>query len=404
MAVGRIIATLMAAALISSCATGVYRPESIDSVAFRDRAETQVEGNIRVTVAIPDVEEARAIFGFPIYDKDIQPIWLEIENSGVSWVRFAPHGTDPDYYPPLEVAWGFRGGFAKAAESEMAHYLHENSMPRRIPAGEARSGFIFTRANPGTKDFNVDVFGTEEDHSFAFYVDVPGFVADHAGVDFEALYRPDEIEDYTSLDFLDELTGLPCCAQDESGERKGAPVNVVLVAKGKGVLHALLRAGWKQTPQASDEDELEQQKRGQFLFGRPADALFRKKRDTSGRRATAGERNELRLWLAPVTVEGEEVWAGQASHFIARALGDARLDPDIDDARMYMAQIMWYGQTLRKMGWSKGEGAVPIDMQKTDVNGAPFFTDGYRAVMWLSGDPVSMLESRRIGRGKVPTR
>jgi hypothetical protein len=392
------MSTLMAAVLISSCATGVYRPVSIDSVAFRDRAETQVEGNIRVTAAIPDVEETRAIFGFPLYDKDIEPIWLEIENNGTLPVRFAPYGTDPDYYPPLEVAWAFRGGLAKAAKSEMQHYLYENSMPRRIPAGEVRSGFIFTRANPGTRDFNVDVFGDEEDHSFAFFIEVPGFVADYTGVKFEALYRPDEIEDYAFENFLEALTGQPCCAQNESGERKGAPVNVVLVAKGEDGVHALLRAGWQQTPQASDEQEREKQKRGQFLFGRPADALFRKK---SG---SFGERNELRLWLAPMTVEGEQVWAGQASHFMARKLGDARLDPDVDDARMYMTQIMWYGQTLRKLGWSKGAEAVPIDKQKTDVNGAPFFTDGYRAVMWLSADPVSMMEARRVGRDRPPIR
>jgi hypothetical protein len=394
MTVGRLVATLMAAALISSCATGVYRPVSIDSVAFRDRAETQVEGNIRVTAAIPDVEEARAIFGFPIYDKDIQPIWLEIENNGASPIRFAPHGTDPDYYPPFEVAWGFRGGFTKAAKYEMARYMYENSMSRRIPAGEVRSGFIFTRANPGTKDFNVDVYGTDQDHSFAFFIDVPGFVADYSAVNFEELYQPDEITDYAPQDFLDALVDYPCCAQDESGERKGAPINVVLVAKGRDVLQALLRAGWQQTPQAGDEDELEQQKRGQYLFGRTAGAVFRKRRDN------AGERNELRLWLTPAQIEGEDVWAGQVNHFMARKLGDARLDPDVDDARMYMTQIMWYGQTLRKLGWSKGKDAVPIDRQKTDVNGAPFFTDGYRAVMWLSGDPVSMLEAQRIGRDR----
>jgi hypothetical protein len=89
---------------------------------------------------------------------------------------------------------------------------------------------------------------------------------------------------------------------------------------------------------------------------------------------------------------------------MARKFGEARLDPDVDDARMYMAQLMWYGQTLRKLGWAKAAEAVPIDKQKTNVNDAPFFTDGYSAVMWLSGDPVSMLEGRRIGRDRLPAK
>jgi hypothetical protein len=69
---------------------------------------------------------------------------------------------------------------------------------------------------------------------------------------------------------------------------------------------------------------------------------------------------------------------------------------------MYMVQIMWFAQALKKFGWAKGDDVVPIGKQRRDVNGAPFFTDGYRAVMWLSGDPVSMLEVIRVGLDSPP--
>jgi hypothetical protein len=391
MIIVRITATIIAVALISSCATRPYVHESIESVPFRDRAVTQVEGNIHVTAAVPDVAETSAIFGLPLYDRGIQPVWLEIENRGDTQVRFAPHGLDPAYYPPLEVAWGFRGKYSKTARSEMERYLYDSGMPRRIFPGETRSGFVYTRARPGTKGFNVDVFGDVQDHSFTFFIDVPGFVPDHSAVDFDALYRDDEIKNVSISEAFAALAKLPCCANDKSGEVAGAPVNVILIGSSEQVLQGLLRAGWYETARAKNAAEEKTQKRGQYLRGRPADAVFRIVRES------AGERNELRLWLAPTTVDNEQVWAGQISHYMSRVIGSARLDPDVDDARMYMAQTMWFAQALRQFGWAKGADVVPIGNQRRDINGAPFFTDGYRAVMWVSGDPVSMLEVMTVG-------
>ncbi len=398
MVVGRIVVVTVAALLLASCVGQSYRHEPLDAVAFRDRAQTQVEGNIRVTAAVPDVDETKAIFGLPLYDNGIQPVWLEIENRGDSRVRFAPHGIDPSYYPPLEVAWGFRGGFSKVGRSEMERFLYDNTISRQIYPGEVRSGFVFTRARPGTKGFNIDVYGDSEDHSFAFFINVPGFVPDHADVDFDTLFRADEIKNLSAAELLAGLADFPCCANDESGEVAGAPVNVILIGSGEQVLQALLRADWYETARATDAAEEALQKRGQYLRGRPADAVFRKIRES------ASERNELRLWLTPTTVDNEHIWAGQVSHYMARAFGEPRLDPDVDDARMYMVQIMWFAQALKKFGWAKGDDVVPIGNQRRDVNGAPFFTDGYRAVRWLSGDPVSMLEVIRVGLDTPPRR
>lgn len=398
MLIERAIAVFVASVLVASCASGPYRHESIDSVAFRDRAQTQVEGNIRVTAAVPDVEETRAIFGLPLYAKNIQPVWLEIENRGDAPIRFAPYGIDANYFPPLELAWGFRGGLSKSARTEMAYFLFENTMSRHIPAGDVRSGFVFTRARPGTKGFNVDVYGNAEDHSFSFFIAVPGFVSDHEDVDFEGLYSPDEIQHLDTVALLATLAELPCCARNQAGEITGTPVNVILVGSGEDVLQALLRAGWHETPRAEDAEEEARQKRGQYFLGRTADAVFRKVRDT------VGERNELRLWLAPVTVDGEPIWVGQISHYMARTFGRPRLDPDVDDARMYMMQNIWYSQGLRQFGWATGRDVVSIGSQRTNITGEGYFTDGYRVVLWLSGDPVSMLEVKRANLDQPPIR
>jgi len=66
---------------------------------------------------------------------------------------------------------------------------------RYIHPGETRSGFVFTHVEPGTKGFNVDLYGSGGgSQQFAFFVEVPGFEPDHAAVDFDALYDPSELE------------------------------------------------------------------------------------------------------------------------------------------------------------------------------------------------------------------
>jgi hypothetical protein len=101
-----VLAVLVAlmAALAVSCATRQFNPEPLDSVNFTSRSLTQSEDGVRVRAAVPSPEEAEAIFGFPIYDSRIQPVWLEVENGAPYSLRYAPVGTDSLYFSPLEVA------------------------------------------------------------------------------------------------------------------------------------------------------------------------------------------------------------------------------------------------------------------------------------------------------------
>ena len=89
-----------------------------------------------------------------------------------------------------------RKGFTKEALRQMNQRFYRSALPRQIPAGESRSGYVFTHASPGTKAFSVDIFSGGEDESFAFFVSVPGFVPDHQTVDFDKLYDRSQIHDY----------------------------------------------------------------------------------------------------------------------------------------------------------------------------------------------------------------
>jgi len=367
--------------LLPACATKTWQHDAIDSVPFKDRAQTTVEGDLRVTAAVPGEAETETIFGLPLYKRGIQPVWLEIENRSSFPIRYAPVGTDRNYFSPLEVSYVHRSGYSDEAREQMDRFFHGITMPRLIPPGETRSGFVFTHARPGTKGFNVDLFGPNQDqeYSFLFFIDVPGFTPDHASVDFDALYSADEIRSLDSAGLRKELAAFSCCSSsDASNDERGDPVNVVVVGESDDVLYALLRADWFETARNSDASAF-------FLYGRRADALFYQER--------GDDRIELRLWLSPLQHDGKQVWMGQINNQIKNKSGVLSMDPDVDDATVYFMQNLWYSQSLLRYAFSAGPGEVSMENMRKDFRGERYFTTGFRAVLWVSPEPVSLLET-----------
>jgi hypothetical protein len=77
--------------------------------------------------------------------------------------------------------------FSEQGWLDMEQYLYANGLPRQIAPRQTVSGFVFTHARKGTKAFNLDIFYTSAEpewETFTFFVEVPGFVPDHAAVDF----------------------------------------------------------------------------------------------------------------------------------------------------------------------------------------------------------------------------
>jgi hypothetical protein len=384
--------------LLAACASNPYEPRPGDAEALKTRAESQTEGNVRVSVAVPSPEETKTIFGLPLYDRGVQPVWLEVENGGETDLRYAPVGTDPDYVPPFEVAYTHKAGFSRNAFEQMEEYLFNNTMPRQIQAGELRSGFVFTQARPGTKGVNVDLYGpaADDEYNFVFFVPVPGFVADHAQVNFEKLYAAADMTTYDLAGLRGALGDLPCCSRDASGTREGDPINVVLVGDGDDVLQALLRAGWHE--RLATERGSGTTAEAAYMFGRIADAVFRTERPGEG------ARNELRLWMSPMQLGEKPIWVGDVVHFIPGPKGPIGLDPDLDDARDFFLQDLWYSQSMAKFAWLQGPNVVSIDEPKKDVMGNEYFTDGYRIVIWPSGRPISLLEAEHVTWDSPPQR
>ena len=368
----------------AGCANRPYQPNPDVLPSIMERAVMKQQGKIRVRVAVPGREETEALFGLPLYDRNVQPVWIEVVNNGDSELRFAPVGTDPLYVPPFEVAYTHRSGFSSAARSEIEAYLHQHSMRRHIEARQTGSGFVFTQLRPGTKGVNIDLFGPEKDdaYSFIFFLSVPGFKADHTRVDFDRLYADSERSSYDETGLRQALREMPCCAQGPEG---GDFLNVVFIGDGNYVLQALLKAGWYERP-ARDRSRLDDTSNVSKLYGRIADAVFRK--DVGGKT----EVGELRLWLTPMMLGEQEVWIGDAIRFISGPDGPVALDSDMDDARNLVMQDIWYAQSLARLGWLQVMESVSIDQPRADSLGNEYFTDGMRVVLWPSRVPVSLLE------------
>jgi hypothetical protein len=397
------ILVLLTICVLLSYGCATFNPRPIEEVPFRERAQTKSGGNVRVTAVVLSAEETKEVFDLDLYKRGIQPIWLEIENNDEGRIWFPPAGTDPDYFAPLEVAYIHHFTFSKSTNEQMDKYFHEQTIREAIPPGKVRSGFVFTHLDLGTKAFNVDLVGEDQQiRTFSFFISVPGLRVSHQEVDGDTLYTKDGIVSYDDeRDLRKALENLPCCITNQDGTKQGKPINLVIIGSGKALHHALIRRGWDETESLKTESTSERHRSSisakkyryesvnpLYFYDRHQDAAFRKTR------VTADERNQLRLWLSPIRHEGKDVWIGQISRNIkVRYLPHTfRLEPLVDEARTYILQDLWFSQGLEKYGYVKGVGPVSMSEPHADLKGETYFTDGYRLVLWLSSSPISFSE------------
>jgi len=379
-------------ALLSGCAAS-FEFSPVDSVPFRERAVTQVQDDVRVTAAVPDAKETRRLFGIPLYKRGVQPIWIEVENRTDQPIGLLPFGVDSDYHSPLEIA---SLGRSDSNRREAGQHFFRNSVNMWVAAGQTRSGFIFTNLDEGTKAFNVDLYSDSRNWQFTFFVPVPGLAVDHHDVDFEAIYADEEITDFTDPGaFIEALEALPCCVRDSDGEDTGDPLNLVIIGEPREVYYAVIRAGWDETETVTMASGLKTAASfftggayryspvsSLYLFGRKQDVALQRIREN------IHERNHFRLWLAPMTFEGQSVWVGQISRdigvrFTRKTITTHKIDPDVDETREFLVENLAYNQVLERFAYVGGVGPAPMDRPRQNLTGDPYFTDGLRVVLWI---------------------
>ena len=221
--------------------------------------------------------------------------------------------------------------------------------------------------------------------------------------DFERLhpasiYGDRELPDLELDQLRAELRALPCCVKDESGERSGDPLNLVVIGDVSDLLASMSRAGWSFTHRI-DFDTVRRMIGATlsgksypvapvsplYFQGRPQDMALQRARNT------IVQRNHLRLWLAPFRFEERSVWVGQISRDIgikattlSPTLTTHVIDPNVDEAREHLLQSLLVAGAIERFAFVQGMAPAPATDPYRNLTDDPYFTDGLRFVVFLS--------------------
>ncbi len=390
----------------SGCAS--FNPRPLAEVGFERRAVSETDGGVTVSVVALSAQEAKGAMGVDLARRGIQPVWIKIENhEGIGFV-VPPMVIDHDYFSPTEVAWQAHGLFSGATNMRIDTQFLKLRLPLRVGPGETISGFVFTNLDKGIKYVSIECIGSGavQVRRFAFLARIPDLRTDYAGADYDEpqwkrVYKQEEIRNLDEAAFRAWVEELPCCTLGGDRKTPGDPVDVVFVGDGPILALALARQGWHVTEAITSGSAW--RTINSSVFGRPyrygpvsALYFFGRHQDLAVQKARndVNLRNHMRLWRAPVDLNGTPVWVGQISRDIgvrltSKTITTHKIDPDVDGARWYLMQDIFYSQSLRRFAFAKGVGAASPENPRVNFTGDPYWTDGMRLVMWLSNEPVS---------------
>ncbi len=422
------IALFLHALALPGCVS--YKPQPIEAAPFMDRAVTEEHAGLSVSTAALGQKESADLFGVPLANNGIQPVWFKIDNGRDQHYAFFQYTVDPDYYSaseaayksryspvkrvfgyglaalilfPLLLAAPFQYFSARSANNKMETLFRERAIGNQIiePGGQI-SGFMFTHLDEGTKKIDVQLSGAGTVEQFHLLVQVPGVRLDHHEFDAESLYDPNEIQSVSWSSLRQALSELPCCTANAKGDPRGDPVNLIVVGDFDLLLEGFTRAGWDETELIDVASSARTAWSFMFgshyryspvsnlyLYGRKQDVAFQKAR------GTIHQRNHVRLWLSPMSFAGQPIWVSQVSRDIGVKfttktwnLTTHVIDADIDDSRDNLVGELLQSKRVSLLGYVDGVGPSTPDNPRRNLMGDPYSTDGFRAVVILSGSPV----------------
>lgn len=405
----RSLAAMLALPLMSML-TGCSRapPDPSGKDLFALRAMTQRQGPVTVSAAVLSDEEGRRYFGAELADEGIQAIWLSVENSDDATFYYLPVTTDPSYYAPSEAARLLHAWWSDEANTATGAVLARDAMPDTIPPHQTAAGFVLTHREGGLKFLNASFVGAGRQLDFRFVLPLGGRNYAVQRIDFSGLNPQETIEAIDLASLRARLEQLPCCTTNEAGKGLGDPLNLVIVGSGAEVIFPFIARGWRfdepldlhsiyRTTRAFlfGSEYLTAPVSPLYVFGRAHDASLQKARNK------ISLRNHLRLWQAPFTIEGQQVWVGQISRDIGIKLTTQswyltthRISPTVDQDRYYLLQDLVLTGAVSRFGFVRGVGtSTPAD-RRTNLTGDPYLTDGLRLVVFLGAQrrPLSEIE------------
>jgi hypothetical protein len=404
----QIFATALLA--VSGCTRTLPDPTGHD--IFESRALTQQQGQVTARVAVLGDDESERYFGVSLADKGMQAVWLSVNNGGDGTLYYLPATTDADYYTPPEASRIFRAWLPNDADRQRERLFAQQAMPEEIGPGKSASGFVLTHREGGIKFVRADFVGPGERFEFRFVVRLDSKLYAAQNIDFDALPAVAENVDLAGLRAkLEELT---CCTSNAEGSRQGDPLNLVVIGNGAEAIFPFIERGWRLDEPLDVHSVLRTVSAFIFgteyttspvsplyVFGRPQDIALQKARNN------ISLRNHLRVWRAPFTAQGRDVWVGQISRDIGTKLTTQtwsftthRISPEVDQDRYYLLQdLLLTGQAYR-FGFARGVGLSSPTNPRTNLGYDPYVTDGLRLVVFLGpprkqADQVEILDWER---------
>ncbi len=382
----------------------IEKPESSPTVLLRSQSITK--DGLEVSTAVLSDWESVEIFGLDLAKERIQPVWINIKNNTDEPYYLIKTNTDPYYFTSNEVATMNHQTFAIDVNKAIDSYVKNKSITRHIPPRNEASGFYYSTWDPGVKYLDIALYRENDLKHFVFRHEVPGLKLDYHNIDFENLYKEEEITNIESCEELVEvMSSIACCTQKKDGTGENDPLNFVVVGEPDVIFGAFTRQGWDVT-ETINVSSVWKTAKAFFTHNRlrtsPMSALYFYKRSQDiglqKARSTIHERNHLRLWLTPYVYQGKTIWIGAVSRDIGSYFTwktqwktAHAIDPDIDEARNYLIQDMIFSQSLKEVGMIKG-GIIPADRDEPHVNfmGQPWWTNGGRAVFIFDEEVTSL--------------
>jgi hypothetical protein len=393
---------------------GNIGPYPADERSFVSRADIRQQSAVSVRAAVLTDDESERYFGASLADHGIQAIWLSVNNASDSPLQFLPIATDPNYFSEAEVDRQLRAWWRGSANASITAAVQGARMPDVVREKQTAEGFVFTHREGGLKLFTVGFETGTEELLFRFAIPIRGVSFAAQKVDFGNIYPPGVIEHVDLRTLREKLAQLPCCTTNKSGDRNGDPLNIVVVGRGLDALFAFIGRGWRldepfdlhstyRTIQAFlfRNEYLNAPVSPLHVFGRQQEVALQKARNT------VSLRNHLRLWLAPFTIDGLQVWVGQISRDIGIKLTTDvwyltthRISPEVDQDRFYLLQDLIMSGTVSRFGYVQGVGASTMPNPRVNLGGDTYLTDGLRLVLFLGTprrafDQVELLDWER---------
>ena len=381
-----IISFLIGLALFANACTTFKKPATINETPIHERSLTKASNGIRASASVVGDGEARQIFGIDLARKKIQAVWLEVENNTDRPILLLPTAIDPDYFAPLEVAYGYHKAFAADANAALDEYLLKLNFPIRnlIRPKSSASGYIFTNWTKGMKVIDVDLLGNDFSQNFTFFVPNPDSSLGQVIIErMETLSSTAELQNLDDdTEFRRALEQLPCCVLDKNGERSAESLNVVIVGAFDDWTTAFVRRGYRY-----------QVLNPRYAFGRGQDISGNK----LSRGYTKAQAHTIRIWQTPIRYRGKPVWVAQTSTRLGGRFAEkapvevtSPTNPKVDEARYDLAQDLAYSQALIKIGFVKGAGRSQSTLTKEASTDVHYKTDGLRVVLVFGDRPASL--------------